>query len=90
MGHGAYSNISKRSGDPASSGPQVTNNDMADLFRNYLTLKKAQRETQQKVAALEQQLQALCDQQKSEQFVTEMGTFKRIKVGGEYRWVMEI
>jgi len=83
-------NQSKRSGDPDRAGHPATSSQIVELFQNYLTLKKAQREAQQKVAALEQQLQALCDQQKTEQFVTEMGTFKRIKMGNEYRWVMEI
>lgn len=95
---------SKRHGDPAALGqpatsdqPPVSSNQqpatsvpITDLFQNYLTLKKAQREAGQKVAMLEQQLQALCEQQKTEQFVTEMGTFKRIKAGSEWRWVMEI
>jgi retron-type reverse transcriptase len=60
------------------------------LFQNYLQLKKQQREASQKVTEIEQQLQTLCDQHKTEQFVTEIGTFKKIKVEGEWRWVMEI
>jgi hypothetical protein len=89
-GQPATSDQSQRRGDPAFAGQPATNIEIADLFQNYLTLKKAQREAQQKVAELDRQLQALCEQQKTEQFVTEMGTFKRIKAGSEYRWVMEI
>jgi retron-type reverse transcriptase/TPR repeat protein len=69
---------------------QRATGDQTALFQDYLKLKKDQREANQKVAKIEQQLQALCEQQKSEQFATAMGTFKRIKAGGEYRWVMEI
>jgi hypothetical protein len=70
---------------PSALGPQPS-----ALFQSYLALKKEQRAAQQKVVEIEQQLQALCEQQKTEQFVTDMGTFKRMKVGGEWRWVMEL
>ena len=73
-----------------SPQPSALSAPPAELFQTYLKFKKEQREALQKVNAIEQQLQALCDQQKTEQFVTEMGTFKRIKAGSEWRWVMEI
>ena len=99
--YSAAGNRPQRNEEPAPAGQPVeaerrsrlsgtSSIQMNELFQTYLQLKKDHRETLQKVSAIEQQLQTLCDQQKTEQFVTAMGTFKRIKAGGEWRWVMEL
>lgn len=75
---------------PASATATASATAPTTLFQNYLALKKSQRETIAQIAELEQQLQFLCEQNRAEQFTTEMGTFKRVKIGQETRWVMEI
>ena len=63
---------------------------MDELINNYLKFKKDQRQIQQKINEMEKQLDAYCEQQKSEQFETSMGLLKRIKIGEGYKWVIEI
>jgi hypothetical protein len=74
----------------ATAAATATAIEVKDIFPDYLKLKKEQREITQRVAELEQKLNALCQRYKTEQFTTEMGTFKRIKIDGEMRWVMEL
>ena len=64
--------------------------DVNEIFRQYLHLKKQQREVDQKITQLEQQLDRLCQQQHTDHFITEAGTFKRVQVEGEFRWMVEI
>jgi group II intron reverse transcriptase/maturase len=78
----------------ATQPPTVTAPDPAaeikNLFPAYLKLKKEQRSVHQQVSEIEQQLDGLCTRYQTEQFTTEFGTFKRIKIDGETKWVMEI
>jgi len=64
--------------------------DIDSLFQNYVKHKKEQRELLQKINDLEAQLNQLCHQQKTEQFYTEFGVFKRVKEGERYKWMIEI
>ncbi len=84
---------SQESAKPAPTATTVANPSAAeikDLFPTYLKLKRDQRNVHQQISDIEQKLNALCDHHNVSEFTTEIGTFKRIKIDGETRWVMEI
>lgn len=81
--------------DPIESTEKIEHKPVAianidNLFQNYVKHKKDQRELVQKIAEIETQLNQLCQQQKTEQFVTEFGVFKRVKEGDRFKWMIEI
>jgi len=63
---------------------------MDKLVNDYLKCKKDLHKLQEKIIELETHLSAAFDQQKIEQFSTALGEFKRIKIEGKYRWIIEV
>ncbi|MFQ6114246.1 MAG: CRISPR-associated primase-polymerase type A1, partial [bacterium] len=61
-----------------------------ELFQNYLKIKGQERELTQKLVEIEQKFHQICEQNNTDQLETEIGTLKRIKVGSEFRWVVDL
>ena len=60
------------------------------LVNYYLKCKKDLHKLQEKITELETHLNAAFDQHKIDQFSTALGEFKRIKIEGKYRWIIEV
>jgi hypothetical protein len=74
----------------AEPPPPITKLNINEIFQNYLELKRQQREFIQKLSEMENIFHQICEQNKTDQIETGIGTLKRIKTGTEYRWVVDL